>query len=66
MDYEDFYYECWSNISESEISHQDFYENENTLRDLTYHLYRLHHMSGNLNPHVAARVITYFFENFVN
>lgn len=66
MDYEEFYNECWSSISESEISFEQQQENFDNLCSFIFELHRLNHVSGLLTPQIAARIVVSSFRTFVN
>lgn len=57
LDYNDFYNDLWGNISASLISENFVLNNKELIENITFDMYRIYEMHGNIDLTVIRRIV---------
>lgn len=61
MNFEEYYYEVWSNLSYYVVSDEYRMRNSELIESVTYDLFRLHDQNGRLDTDLSRVILTNFF-----
>lgn len=61
MDFQEYFYEVWQNLSFSVVSNEYRQRNLELIESVTYDLYRLHDQNGRLDIDLSRVILTGFF-----
>jgi len=65
MDFEEYFYEVWSNVPTHTISNEYRNRNSELIESTTYDLFRLHDQDGRISTDLARVMIVNFFTSLL-